>query len=45
MLEILTKFGAVIHIDPQDDNQKLMLDVATSAFGGAITIQEIGDKK
>lgn len=41
MQEILTKFGAVIHIDPLDPRQIAMLQVAVSAFGGIVTREEL----
>jgi hypothetical protein len=41
MLEVLTKFGAVIHVDDDSPNQKLMMDIAISAFGGAVSIEEV----
>ena len=34
MLEIITKFGAVIHIDEKDPRQTTMVAVAAAAFGG-----------
>lgn len=34
MLEIITKFGAVIHLNELDPRQVAMLPVATAAFGG-----------
>ena len=34
MLEIITKFGAVLHINELDPRQVAMLSVATAAFGG-----------
>ena len=44
MLEIITKFGAVIHIDELDPRQVAMLAVATAAFGG-IDFQMVMDEK
>lgn len=41
MLETLTKSGAVIHTDPKNPNQMLMLPVAISAFGGIATQMEV----
>ena len=43
MLEIITKFGAVIHIDEHDPRQATMLAVADAAFGG-IDFQMIVDQ-
>lgn len=41
MLEILTKSGAVIHVDPLSAAQMQMLEVATTAFGGVLIEHEI----
>lgn len=42
MVEILTKSGAVIHVDDSDPAQQAVLPVAIAAFGGAISVEEIG---
>lgn len=41
MLEILTKSGAVIHVDDTNSRQMAMLDVAATAFGGVLVQHEI----
>jgi len=41
MLQILTKSGAVINIDPTNTSQITMLPVALAAFGGQVASIEI----
>lgn len=43
MLEILTVFGAVIHVDPNSADQMNMLPVAVVAFGGVVSQMELTD--
>ena len=44
MLETLTKSGAVIHTDPENANQTLMLAVAVAAFGGIASQMELAEE-